>query len=125
MNTLNPLINEVDLFLKTYVKALKKLQLAHFEQIIKGILVTERKSINSYSKSYEKHQTFLSCFMNSEAVNQSKILSRLNLNNEIDFIFDDTIKHHEYAQHIYGLGTLHDHLKNGYSRDHSLITGGM
>ena len=129
----NPLIIEVDNLLKRFATTLSKPQFVHFEQIIKGILFTELKSVNSYSKSSLKHQTSLSRFMNSEAVNQDKIqnslyqeiLSKLDFSKDVDFIFDDTIKHHKYAKHIDGLGTHHDHLENDYSRGHSLVTAGI
>lgn len=133
MNIQNPLIIEVENLLKRFATTLSKPQFVHFEQIIKGILFTERKSTNSYSNSSLKHQTSLSRFMNSKAVNQDKvqeflhkeILSKIDKSKEVDFIFDDTIKHHKYAEHIYGLGTHHDHLQNGYSRGHSVVTGGI
>ncbi len=133
MKTQNPLINEVDFLLKTFAKVLKKPQLLHFEQIVKGILFSERKSINSYSKSSEKHQTSLSRFMNSEAVSQHRVLeilqeqirSTLDYNQEIDYIIDDTIKHHQYGKHIEGLSRHHDHLNNNYSIGHNLVVGGI
>jgi hypothetical protein len=133
MNTENPLIDEVETYIKNFAKVFSKPQLVHFEQIIKGILFTKLKSTNSYSKSSKKHQTSLSRFMNSKAVRQDEIqkflhkeiLSKIDKSKEVDFIFDDTIKHHKYAEHIYGLGTHHDHLQNGYSKGHSLVTGGI
>ena len=133
MKIQNPLINDVDLLLKTFAKVLSKPQFVHFEQIIKGILFTELKSINSYSKSSIKHQTSLSRFMNSKAVDENQITkllikeieSKLDSNQELDFIFDDTLKRHKYANHIYGLGIHHDHLEGGYSKSHCLVTGGL
>lgn len=132
-NNKYPLINEVEDLLKRFATTFSKPQFVHFEQIVKGILFKELKSVNSYSKSSSKHQTSLSRFMNSKAVKQDKILdflheeilSKLDFKQEIDFIFDDTIKHHKYSEYIYGLGTHHDHLENGYSRGHSLVTGGI
>lgn len=128
-----PLISEINSFLKKFATTLSKPQFAHFEQIIKGILFTELKSTNSYSKSSDKHQTSLSRFMKSKAIKQDKILeiihqeikSRLDFNQEIDFIIDDTIKHHKYGKHIYGLGRHHDHLNSCYSVGHSLVIGGI
>lgn len=133
MNSENPLINEVKNLLKRFATTLSKPQFVHFEQIIKGILFTELKSINSYSKSSLKHQTSLSRFMNSKAINFNKILdilhqelkSKLDFNQEIDFIIDDTIKHHKYGKQIYGLSNHHDHLNGGYSIGHNLVVGGI
>jgi hypothetical protein len=121
MNPQNPLINEVENLLKTFATTLSKPQFAHFEQIIKEILFSELKSINSYSKSSDRHQTSLSRFINSKAVDKEKIKqflhelikSKLELNQDIDYIIDDTIKHHKHAKHIYGLGNHHDHLNGG------------
>jgi len=133
MSSENPLINDVEKHLKSFATTLSKPQFIHFEQIIKGTLFTELKSINFYSKSYSKNQSSTCRFMNSKAVNNEsinkilidKIESKLNLNQEIDFIFDDTLKRHKYSKHIYGLGVHHDHLEGGYSKSHCLVTGGL
>ena len=132
-NNENPLINEVDNLLKRFATTLSKPQIVHFEQITKGMLFSELKSINSYSKSSNKDQSSLNRFMNSKAVNNSQINqlliseieSKLDSNKELDFIFDDTIKHHKYGKQIYGIGRHHDHLEKGYSTGHSLVTGGL
>ena len=133
MKVQNPLINEVDNLLKMFATTLSKPQFAHFEQIIKGMLFSKLKSINSYSKSSTKNQSSLNRFMNSKAVDENEIYqllineieSKLDSNQEIDFIFDDTIKHHKYGKHIFGLGRHHDHLEGGYSTGHSLVTAGI
>ena len=133
MNTENPLINDVGEHIKNFRKVFSKPQQHNFEQIIKGILFTGRKSTNSYSKSSTKHQTSLCRFMNSKAVDDKsinqilvdEIESKLDSNQELDFIFDDTLKRHKYANHIYGLGVHHDHLEGGYSKSHCLVTGGI
>ncbi|NCC70880.1 hypothetical protein EOM09_04825 [bacterium] len=132
-NNENPLIIEVDKLLKRFATTLSKPQFIHFEQIVKGILFTELKSINSYSKSSIKSQSSMCRFMNSKAVGNDQlnqilleeIESKLDLSQEIDFIFDDTLKRHKYAEHIYGLGVHHDHLNGGYSKSHCLVTGGL
>lgn len=129
----NPLINEIKALLKVFATTLSKPQFAHFEQIIKGMLFSDLKSINSYSKSSKKDQSSLNRFMNSHAVKDQQLTqtlydlieSKLDSNIEIDYIFDDTIKHHEYGKQIYGIGRHHDHLENGYSIGHSLVTGGI
>ena len=133
MKSINPLIIKVDNLLKSFATTLSKPQFVHFEQIIKGILFAELKSINSYSKSSSRHQTSLCRFMKTDAINDEqifqllyeKIESKLDLNQEIDFIFDDTLKRHKYAEHIYGLGVHHDHLEGGFSKSHCLVTGGI
>jgi hypothetical protein len=133
MNSENPLMKEVDKLLKSFATTLSKPQFVHFEQIVKGILFTELKSINSYSKSSLKSQSSMSRFMNSKAVNQKKIKdflhdlikSKLDFSQDIDYIIDDTIKHHKHAKHIYGLGNHHDHLNGGYSNGHNLVVGGI
>ena len=112
MNKENPLIIEVENLIKRFSTTLSKPQLVHFEQIVKGTLFSEFKSINSYSKSSIRSQSSMSRFMNSKAINNQKINqiliseieSRLDSNLEKDFIFDDTVKHHKYATQIYGLG---------------------
>ena len=58
MNTENPLITEVENLLKRFATTLSKPQFVHFEQITKGILFTELKSINSYSKCNLKKNRF-------------------------------------------------------------------
>lgn len=133
MNSKENLLNEIEVYLKRFVTILSKPQFAHFEQIIKGMLFSELKSINSYSKSSNKNQSSLNRFMNSKSVNDKKINqllvdfieSKLDSNKEKDFIFDDTLKRHKYANHIYGLSSHHDHLNGGYSRSHNLVTGGI
>jgi len=129
-NSLNEFVAEL---LKTFSTTLSKPQFTHFEQFIKGMMFSELKSINSYPKSSKKDQSSLNRFMNSKAVNDKQLIqvlydlieSRLDSNKEKDFIFDDTIKHHKYGKHIYGIGRHHDHLENGYSIGHSLVTGGI
>lgn len=133
MNKENPLIIEVENLIKRFSTTLSKPQLVHFEQIVKGTLFSEFKSINSYSKSSIRSQSSMSRFMNSKAIDNQKINqiliseieSRLDSNLEKDFIFDDTVKHHKYATQIYGLGNHHDHLNNCYSNGHSLVTAGI
>jgi len=133
VNQKNLLSEYVCEFLKTFRKVLSKPQIAHFEQIIKGTLFSDLKSINSYSKSSNKDQSSLNRFMNSKAVNNfeinqvliNQINSKLDLDKEKDFIFDDTIKHHKFAEKIYGLGRHHDHLNGGFSNGHSLVTAGI
>ena len=127
------LINEFESVLKTFSTTLSKPQLPHFEQIIKGMLFSELKSINSYSKSSNKNQSSLNRFMNSKAVNDIHFIhvlhylieSKLDSNKEKNFIFDDTIKHHKYGKNIFGLGRHHDHLEGGFSIGHSLVTAGI
>jgi len=133
MNTKEILLNEVDVYLKRFVTILSKPQFVHFEQIIKGMLFSELKSINSYSKSSNKNQSSLNRFMNSKSVNDENINqllvdfieSKLDFQKEKDFIFDDTLSRHKYAKHIYGLSSHHDHLNGGYSQSHNLVTGGI
>lgn len=125
--------NEVDNYIKNFAKVFSKPQFIHFKQIIKGMLFSELKSINSYSKSSNKHQSSLNRFMNSKAINNEKINqflikiieSKFDSNQEKDFIFDDTIKHHKYGKQIFGLGRHHDHLEGGFSIGHSLVTAGI
>jgi len=50
-----PLINEIEVYLKNFCKVLTKPQIDNFNQIIKGMLFSEHKSINSYSKSLNKN----------------------------------------------------------------------
>lgn len=108
-NSFNEFVVEL---LKTFSTTLSKPQFAHFEQFIKGMLFSELKSINPYSKSSKKDQSSLNCFMNSNTVNDKQLIqtlhhlieSRLDSNKEKDFIFDDIIKHHKYGKHIYGIG---------------------
>jgi len=127
------LINEVEFQLKTFRKVLSKPQIIHFEQIIKGMLFSEHKSINSYAKSSSKNQSSLNRFMNSKAINNDElnqiniefIESKLDSKKEKDFIFDDTLKRHKYSKHIFGLSSHHDHLNGGYSLSHNLVTGGI
>lgn len=133
MNKENPLINDVEILLKTFSTTLSKPQFVHFEQIVKGMLFTKLKSINSYSKSSNKDQSSLNRFMHSTAVDDkqinqimiNQIESKLDSNKEKDFIFDDTIKHHKFGKQIYGLGRHYDHLEGGYSMGHSLVTAGI
>lgn len=133
MNKENPLINDIEILLKTFSTTLSKPQFVHFEQIVKGMLFTKLKSINSYSKSSNKDQSSLNRFMHSTAVDDKQINQiminqielKLDSNKEKDFIFDDTIKHHKFGKQIYGLGRHHDHLEGGYSMGHSLVTAGI
>lgn len=127
------LINEVETYIKNFAKVLSKPQFAHFEQIIKGIQFSSKKSINSYSKSSNKNQSSLCRFMLSTAVDDKLIYStmknlvksKLDLTKEIDIVIDDTIKHHKYSKLIYGLGNHHDHLNGGYSNGQNLVTCGL
>ena len=129
----NSLINEVETHIKTFAKVFSKPQFVHFEQIIKGTLFSERKSINSYSKSSTKHQTSLSRFMNSKAVDDNQlnqvlnelIDEKLDPNKEKDLVIDDTLSRHKYAKHIYGLGWHNDHLNGGSSLSHSIVSCGI
>jgi len=133
MNSEIPLINEVEAYIKTFAKVFSKPQFAHFEQIVKGIQFSSRKSINSYSKSSNKNQSSLCRFMLSKAINDKEIYSllktivksKLDFTKEIDFVIDDTIKHHKYSKYIYGLGNHHDHLNGGYSNGQNLVTCGI
>ncbi len=133
MNSENPLINEVNNHIKTFAKVFSKPQFAHFEQIIKGIQFSSKKSINSYSKSSNKSQSSLCRFMLSKAINDNEIYNlmknqiqnNIDFSKKIDFVFDDTIKHHKFAKQIYGLGNHHDHLNNGYSNGQNLVTCGL
>ncbi len=133
MNQQNHLINEVNSLLKRFATTLSKPQFVHFEQIVKGMLFSDLKSINSYSKSSNKNQSSLNRFMNSKAVNNENINdvlvdlieSKLDSNKERDFIFDDTLKRHKYSKQIFGLSSHHDHLNGGYSLSHNLVTGGI
>ncbi len=127
------LINEVEVYIKNFAKVLSKPQLAHFEQIIKGIQFSSKKSINSYAKSSNKNQSSLCRFMLSNAVNddniydvmKNQVKSKLDLTKDIDLVFDDTIKHHKSGKHIFGLGNHHDHLNGGYSIGQNLVTCGL
>jgi len=128
-----PLNLEVENFIKSFATTLTKPQFVHFEQIIKGINFSHRKSINHYSKSSNKSQSSLCRFMNSNFVNDNKISNQLknliksniDYSKDIDFIIDDTIKHHKYAKQIYGLGNHHDHLNGGYSNGQNIVTSGI
>jgi hypothetical protein len=128
-----PLILEVENFIKSFATTLTKPQFIHFEQIIKGINFSSKKSINQYSKSSIRNQSSLCRFMNSDFVKNEEISSHLknliksniDYSKDIDFIIDDTIKHHKYAKHIYGLGNHHDHLNGGYSNGQNIVTCGI
>ncbi len=133
MNLENSLIVEVENLLKRFATTLSKPQVVHFEQIVKGILFSERKSINSYSKSSKKHQTSLSRFMNSEAVEDNQLSQVLNIlidekldpRKEKDLVIDDTLSRHKYGKHMYGLGWHNDHLNGGSSLAHSIVSCGI
>ena len=98
-NSLNEIVSKL---LKTFATTLSKPQYVHFEQIVKGILFSKHKSINSYSKSSNKNQSSLNRFMNSNAVNKEQlrqvlkdlIALKLDFSKEINLVLDDTIKHH-------------------------------
>ena len=129
-NSLNEIVSKL---LKTFATTLSKPQYVHFEQIIKGILFSKHKSINSYSKSSIRNQSSLNRFMNSNAVNEEQIrqvlkgliASKLDFSKEINLVLDDTIKHHKYGKHIFGLGNHHDHLNGGYSVGQNIVTCGI
>lgn len=133
MKTENPLIIEVNNLLKRFATTLSKPQFVHFEQIIKGTLFSERKSINSYSKSSIKNQSSLCRFMNSKAVDENKlsqilndlINEKLDSNKEKDLVIDDTLSRHKYGKHISGLGWHNDHLNGGSSLSHSIVSCGI
>lgn len=133
MSNFNPIVFEIENYLKTFRKVLTKPQIQNFEHIIKSILFKNKKSINSYSKSINKDQSSLNRFMKTKAVDDFKIYeilkniieSKLNSNLEKDLIIDDTLKRHKYSKHIYGLSSHHDHLNGGYSKSHNLVTGGI
>ena len=67
MNNQEFLINDVDIYIKNFAKVFSKPQFVHFKQIVKGTVFTERKSINSYAKSFSIHQTLMSRFVNINA----------------------------------------------------------
>lgn len=133
MNTEEFLINNVNTYIKTFAKVLSKPQFIHFEQIVKGTLFAEHKSINSYSKSLNKNQSSMCRFMNSKAVDDNQInqvlndlvAKKLDTNKEKDMIIDDTLRRHKYAKHIYGTGWHNDHLNGGSSLGHSIVTCGI
>jgi hypothetical protein len=133
MSNFNPIVFEIENYVKTFRKVLTKPQIQNFEHIIKSILFKNKKSINSYSKSINKDQSSLNRFMKTKSVDDFKIYeilkniieSKLNSNLEKDLIIDDTLKRHKYSKHIYGLSSHHDHLNGGYSKSHNLVTGGI
>lgn len=129
-NSLNEIVSEL---LKTFATTLSKPQFIHFEQIVKGILFSKHKSINSYSKSSNRNQSSLNRFMNTKAVDEEQlkqvlkdlIALKLDFTQEISFVIDDTIKHHKYGKCIFGLGNHHDHLNGGYSVGQNIVTSGL
>jgi hypothetical protein len=124
---------ELNEYLAQFQNSFSKPQNYHFQTLIRGLLFSQRKSVLSYAKASKKDQSSLNRFVNSEAIDDqllkqtynSILASNLKSNSESYLIIDDTLKHHNYAKKIFGLGKHHDHLEGGYSSGHCLVTAGV
>lgn len=129
----NPNLELIDDLLKRFATTLSKPQLAHFKQILKGILFSSKKSIRVYGQSSMKDQSSLNRFMHSKAVDEDGmhqilkdiIRELLEDSSSKDFIVDDTHAHHPFAKQIFGIGRHYDHLEGDFTLGHSLVTAGI
>lgn len=133
MKPKKPLNIGLKVLLKNFHNSLSKPQRIHFETMVSGMILSSKKSILKYSNFSSKNQSSLNRFMKSKSVDNSKILSNhfKNINQYLDdkkdsyLIMDDNISHHKHAKKIEGVGLHHDHLQNGFSLGHSVVTSGI
>lgn len=124
---------EIEQIIKNFSNVLSIPQYDNFKIMINGKLISSGGSILKCSNYGSKDQSSINRFMNSKAVDDSKLLMNHFeiINNHLpedqtkSLILDDTLAHHFFSKKIDGVGNYHDHLQGGYSKGHNVVVSGI